>query len=125
MDATTRILVVEDDRDVLGFVADALVLGGWEPMTARNGVDALALAAGRQPALILLDLQMPVMDGWEFLKAYRRSPGPHAPVVIMAGGGGLSGRATTAGADGYIMKPFGLDELLAVVARHARVSAAA
>ncbi len=117
MNSTAHILVVDDDRSILHFVCDALLMGGYEATTARNGADALAAVEKVHPDLILLDLQMPIMDGWEFMKVYRRRPGEHAPVVITAGGGGLARRAAAVGADGYLMKPYDLNELLDLVAR--------
>src|SRR3954469_24530809 len=61
-----RVLIVEDDDDVREFMAILLGHHGYETCAASNGRDALALAAVTQPAMILLDVMMPIMDGWEF-----------------------------------------------------------
>jgi CheY-like chemotaxis protein len=126
MRATARILVVDDDRDVLRFVCEALTEQGWETMTARNGADALALIARSRPDLVLLDMQMPIMDGWEFARAYRQTPGPHAPIVVVTvGRSSGAARAAEIGAASYLAKPFSLEGLLAAVAQYADVASPA
>ncbi len=125
MEPTGRVLVVDDDRDILRLIGEALADEGWGVVTARNGIDALALANTSQLDLILLDMQMPIMDGWEFLRAYREAPGPHVPVVVLTAGS-MAGRiAEEAGAEGHLAKPFSLDSLIAAVGRHVRPQSSA
>jgi CheY-like chemotaxis protein len=115
MAAPRRVLVVDDDQDVLTLVSEVLTDEGLSVRTARNGMDALAIAASWSPDLILLDIQMPIMDGWEFVRTYRQSPGPHAPIIVLTGGRGGAAYAREAGAQGSLPKPFSLSRLLAVV----------
>ncbi|MEP7284849.1 MAG: response regulator [Chloroflexota bacterium] len=76
------VLVVEDNVDLCEMVTLVLKLEGYLVMTAANGKLALETVAVVQHRLILLDLNMPVMNGFEFLAAYTRQPGPHCPVII-------------------------------------------
>jgi two-component system chemotaxis response regulator CheY len=69
-----------------------------------------------EPALILLDLRMPIMDGWSFVEQYRRASVAPAAIVLMSANPDLPGIAQHLGADGHLRKPFDLDELCASVA---------
>jgi DNA-binding response OmpR family regulator len=109
------ILVVDDDPAICEFVQLALEDAGYEVMVAIDGVDALAAARNREPALILLDMRMPSMNGWEFAEAYRQERGPHAPILIMTAGGDAP--ASDIGAAGWLGKPFDLDHLITSVRR--------
>ena len=111
-----RILVVDDDDTIRELIVMALDDEGYETAVACHGAEALA-QLGRCPAdLILLDMRMPVMDGWEFARAYRAAPGPHAPMVVLTAGRSASEAATTIGAAAYLAKPFELEHLLGTVA---------
>jgi CheY-like chemotaxis protein len=70
------------------------------------------------PAVILLDMKMPVMDGWAFASAYRQQSGPHAPIIVMTAAHDSRQRASEIAADGFIPKPFDLDDLLALIRRY-------
>jgi CheY-like chemotaxis protein len=111
-----NILVVEDNDDVREMMAVTLELEGHEVATAVNGRDALEKlhSAERRPCLILLDLMMPVMNGWEFRRALERDPEFHdVPVVVVsAATGEMIQRAE---AIAYLPKPLDMDELLDVV----------
>lgn len=120
MSPTARVLVVDDDADIREAVELALSDEGYEVVAAPDGATALDLAAESPPALILLDLRMPVMDGSEFVRAYRRQPGPHASIVVLTAAYDAAGGAAEIQADGYLEKPFGLDELLETVGRYTR-----
>ncbi len=111
------ILVVEDDFDCLEAIVDALDFDGYRTISAANGEEALSrLEAGATPALILLDLMMPVMDGVEFLvERRRRQLAPGVKVLLVSGERDLALRADTLGADGFIQKPVELESLLATV----------
>jgi CheY-like chemotaxis protein len=119
-----RVLVVEDEENIRAVVAETLVDEGYEVEQAAHGADALALlAGGRPPDLILLDLLMPVMDGWAFAAAYRQLPPPHAPLVLFTASS-LGPEGTSAGrplpeSAATLAKPFDLDELLALIGPYA------
>ena len=113
------VLVVEDHAPIRELVRAVLEGAGYAVREAADGAAALALAGRAPPAVILLDLDLPVLDGPGFLAAYRGAPGPHAPVVLMtaAAPADAARRAATLGAAGHLGKPFGLAELLAAVGR--------
>ena len=111
-----RILVVDDDEMIRDFVSMTLADEGFEVVSAENGAVALDLIATERVDLILVDWRMPVMDGQELVRRYRRSPGPHALIVVFTAGRGDEG-AAAAEADAVLTKPFDLDQLLALVNR--------
>jgi CheY-like chemotaxis protein len=119
VDGAPLILVVEDDEAVRDLMVLALGDAGYRVVTATDGRDALDLLKQERPRLIMLDLRMPRLNGWEFAAAYHASPPPHAPIVVMTAGRDVEARAADVGAVGYLGKPFDLDELLAVVTTHA------
>ncbi len=112
------VLAIDDDPSILDLVRMALEDEGYGVVTAADGADALALLEGCAPGLILLDMRMGGVNGWEFAEAYRRRPGPHAPIVVITAARDAAGRAAEIGAEGYLGKPFGLQELSDVVSRH-------
>jgi two-component system, chemotaxis family, chemotaxis protein CheY len=95
-----------------------LIEEGYTVMVAHNGKEALERAEESPPAVILLDMKMPVMDGWAFASAYRQQGGPHAPIIVMTAAHDSRQRAREIAADGFIPKPFDLDDLLALVRRY-------
>lgn len=113
------ILVVEDDDVILSTLEFLLVEDGYTVTLASNGKEALEQAERHPPCLILLDMKMPVMDGWAFVAAYRERPGPYAPVIVMTAAQDARSRAQEIGADGLIAKPFDIDRLLDIVHRFA------
>ena len=118
-----RILVVEDDQQVREAICDVLADEGYEVSTAADGADALDLiliVGDKQPHLILLDLQMPTVDGGQFALQYQLMPPPRSPIIVMSGLPDLEDRANALGADGYLAKPFSLDALAGVVEHHLR-----
>ena len=115
-----RVLVVEDETEIRDFVAMVLGSEGYRVTTAPNGAAALD-QVGREPFdLILLDMRMPVMDGWGFARAYRAGIGPHAPIVVLTAARDAAERAAQIRAEGFLGKPFDLDDLLTLVAQHTR-----
>lgn len=114
-----RVLVVDDDAGIREFVRTVLTDEGYTVSEATDGHDALEHVGRERPDLILLDMRMPVMDGWEFARTYRGRPGPHAPIVIVTAALDVAKDAMEIGADGFLAKPFLLDDLLGLVARHA------
>ncbi|HEY3111566.1 MAG TPA: response regulator [Chloroflexota bacterium] len=121
--AARRILVVDDDASIREFIEMALTDEGYEVALATNGREALDQLAADSPSLILLDMAMPVMDGRAFAEAYRATPGPHAPIVVVTAAHEAAERAAQVRADDYIAKPFDLDRLLEIVERHASQAA--
>ena len=113
-----RILVVDDDPTILATVADALDLEGYPVVTATNGEEALAVLEGdpKPPMLVLLDMRMPVLDGWGFMRAVRER-GLSLSVVVMTAAADARRWAREIDAHGVLPKPFELDELIAAVQR--------
>jgi two-component system sensor histidine kinase/response regulator len=111
------ILVVDDVPSICSLVAIILRDEGYQVGTAHNGQEALARIAEATPDLVLLDLQMPVMDGWELHRRLREQD-CCAPVVFMTAGPQARVEAERHHADGYIAKPFDPDALVATVAQH-------
>lgn len=112
-----RILVVEDDLQLRESVSHTLSQEGYDVITARNGSEGLELASIEPPDLVLLDLMMPVMSGWEFRERQQRHPQLAAiPVVVMTATPSLEAAAIEA-AD-LLLKPVRINDLLATVVRH-------
>jgi two-component system, chemotaxis family, chemotaxis protein CheY len=113
------ILVVDDDVSILEMVMQILRAEGYSVVGAKNGVEGLAQVDRRAPSLILLDMRMPRMDGWEFAAALRKR-GIASPVVVMTAADNAKRWADEVHADGFVMKPFEILELLASVEKHRR-----
>jgi CheY-like chemotaxis protein len=112
-------LLVDDDESILSTVELLLTEEGYPVVVAANGKEALQHVAAQRPCLILLDMKMPVMDGWAFAMAYRDLPGPHAPIVVMTAAHDARQRAAEIAADDVISKPFDVNRLLDVVRKYA------
>jgi CheY-like chemotaxis protein len=108
------ILVVDDERDIRSAVAEMLALEGYDVDEAANGADALAAVDRRRPDLILLDMRMPVLDGWGFAAELRRR-GSQIPIVVMTAARDAARWADEIAATASLAKPFGFDDLLRVV----------
>ena len=106
-----RVLVVDDDRAIRDLVTVALLDEGYHVVAAVNGLEALDRLQGFQPDVILLDIQMPEMDGPTFAERYRRTPGPHAPIVVFSAAEGLAHWAERLGAVAAVDKLFDLASL--------------
>jgi DNA-binding response OmpR family regulator len=109
-----KVLIVEDDDSVARFLAQAIHEAGYSPMAAYNGVDGLHLASVEGFDLILLDLMIPGIDGFEVTKRLR-SLNVMAPILVITARDALEDKieALDKGADDYIVKPFQIGELLA------------
>ena len=115
-----RVLVVEDDDSIRDLVDLVLTSAGFEVLTASDGAAALQVVGAVHPDLVLLDMRMPVMDGWEFARRYRAGPEPHAPIVVVTAARDAAQRAAEIDANGYLGKPFDMGELVALVTHLAR-----
>ena len=118
-----RILVVDDDETIRQIVRLCLSDEGYDVFEAANGLAALDLLAHCQPNLILLDLRMPVMDGWEFARRYRGGPGPHVPIVAFVAALNAQTECADLETAGILAKPFDLDVLVERVSAIARTLA--
>lgn len=116
-----RILVVDDDASIRGFVTQALGDEGYAVRQATNGAEALVAVQEARPNLILLDVRMPGVDGWQVLDELRSLAGPQTPVVVMTASFTGQDRALSSGAQGYLAKPFELTDLLDCVDLHSRL----
>lgn len=116
---SATVLVVDDETDIRQAVAEILADEGYEVCSASDGAEALVALRKFHPSLVLLDLMMPRMNGWEFRAAQKRDAElAGIPVVVLS----AVGRPGTIDADGFIQKPFDLEELLGAVKRHARAA---
>ena len=107
------VLVVDDDPGIRRMLSLTLRSGGYDVTTACDGREALDGMSARPPDAVLLDLQMPVMDGETFLREVRLR-GIETPVIVVSG---KPGRRSTPGANAYVHKPFAPDDVLRVLRR--------
>jgi len=112
-----RILVVDDDPDIAETVQMILESRGYEVALAANGREALDVIAKQRPDAILLDMLMPVMDGWQFAAELRRRyPHDRPPLIAMTAAEHARARALEIAADGWVNKPFEARTLVDAVA---------
>jgi DNA-binding response OmpR family regulator len=114
-DPPRRVLVIEDDRNTAALVALYLERDGFQPLVAADGEEGLALALKHRPVLVILDLMLPRMDGWEVCRRLRRQS--EVPVIMLTARDEEIDRVAglTLGADDYVVKPFSPRELVARV----------
>src|SRR4051812_19241072 len=110
------ILVIDDDPDVLSTVVDILEYEGYEVERATNGAEGLKVLERIRPRLILLDMRMPVLNGWDFARVLKER-NIKLPILVMTAAQDARQWAKEIGAEGYISKPFDLPDLLAAVER--------
>ena len=113
--AGERILLVDDDESIRQVVSIFLTDEGYDVAQAANGQAALDMVAVFQPKIILLDLRMPVMDGWEFVRRYRKLAEPHAQIIAFVAALRAEQERDEIGAIGLLAKPFDLEDLLVAV----------
>ena len=115
---TRTILVVEDQEDNRQILRDLLGSAGFRMVEAHDGEQALLVARSQRPDLILMDIQLPILDGYEATRAIKRDPElKHIPVIAVTSYA-LSGdeaRAREAGCDAYVAKPYSTRHLLAKI----------
>jgi DNA-binding response OmpR family regulator len=114
------VLIVEDDEDLRDMMAQFLLVEGFRPETVSNGQEALDyLRKGPTPSVILLDMMMPIMDGWEFRREQQRDPRvANVPVIVLSA---LDrSRVGDIGEAAFMKKPLDFDRLLDLVRRYCR-----
>jgi two-component system cell cycle response regulator DivK len=115
---TKRILVVEDTEDNRQIIRDLLTSAGYEMIEAVDGAEGVAMAAAHKPDLILMDMQLPVLDGYEATRRIKADPAlAHIPVIAVTSYAlaGDEAKTKAAGCNGYVAKPFSPRQLLAKV----------
>ncbi|SEI56120.1 DNA-binding response regulator, OmpR family, contains REC and winged-helix (wHTH) domain [Azotobacter beijerinckii] len=110
-----RILVIEDNRDILANVLDYLELKGYTVDCAQDGLSGLHLAVTGQYDLIVLDVMLPGIDGYQLCERLRNDAGSETPIIMLTARDSLDDRlqGLAKGADDYLLKPFALSELVA------------
>ncbi|MDQ1366635.1 MAG: two-component system, OmpR family, operon response regulator KdpE [Acidimicrobiaceae bacterium] len=124
---STLVLVVEDDRNIIDLVRSNLLVRGFNVIVSRSGDDVLDLVRYSHPEVVLLDLMLPGIDGFDLCRDLRAGSSVGIIVVSARRGEQDKVRALNLGADDYLTKPFGVDELLARITallRRSRASAA-
>jgi CheY-like chemotaxis protein len=111
-----RVLVVDDEADIRATVSAMLETEGYHVEEAANGADALQAVEMRRPDLILLDMRMPVLDGWGFAAELRRR-GHRTPIVVMTAARDAARWAADIAATAFVAKPFGFDDLITALER--------
>ena len=107
-----KVLLIEDDDATAQALGEILELEGYTVRRARNGADAIDVLPAYTPDVVLVDLQLPVMDGRSFIEVYRRRVRPAASVIVMSGRPDGSAIANAVGADAYVCKPLEANDLL-------------
>ncbi|MBW8036522.1 MAG: response regulator [Planctomycetes bacterium] len=111
----TKILIVDDEPNIVQTLKDRLEANDYEVLTASNGSEGLQMALDERPDVVLLDIIMPVMDGHEMLEALRKdSGGQYISVIMLTAKNQIEDveRANASGIDDYIVKPFDMSDLL-------------
>ena len=116
----TRILVIDDDPGIRRLIAFTLADEGYTVDEASEGDGALQLVEQHHPEIIVLDMQMPGVDGWEFAKLYRERYDRQAPIIVLTAAQDAARRREDIDAEAYVTKPFELDELVAAVSAVAK-----
>ena len=115
---TSRVLVVDDEPQVVWMLQFSLEAEGYQTLAAKDGKAALDEVREHHPTVVLLDIMMPVMDGWAFLEQLQELPASERPrVIVVSARSSLRDRAKAAelGADAFVAKPFNVDDLLLVL----------
>ena len=115
---TARVLVVDDDEIIRALMAITLADEGYEVLEAEDGAAALRVASEQPPDLIVLDMNMPRLDGWGFVRQYRKQAARPAPIIISTAAGNAAYCAEALQAAGAVGKPFELDAFCHAVAQH-------
>lgn len=120
---SNRILIVEDDGDIAFALSTLLESEGYDVHIANNGLEALsALKEKGLPDLILLDMMMPLMNGWEFAAEFRRQYSEVCPIIVMTAAADARQRASDVNASEWIEKPFAFKKFLELVKKYTTVN---
>jgi CheY-like chemotaxis protein len=117
---TARILVIEDNEDNITLIAYLLEAHGYTPLLARGGAEGVRLAIENRPAVVLLDIRMPGLDGYEVIQTLKADPGLNDMKIIAVTASAMVGDReliAAAGFDGYIDKPIDPETFVATVER--------
>lgn len=114
-----RVLVVDDEPDLRALYSINLEDAGHEVLTASNGAEGLGVVQRDHPDVVLLDLTMPVMDGYEFLQRLRKMPDRQETPAIVVSAVATGGYSRKLGASCFMSKPFDAEELVNAVERYA------
>jgi CheY-like chemotaxis protein len=112
------ILIVDDDADMTEVVELILQEAGYPTRIAANGRDALDAVETAMPSLILLDMLMPVMNGWQFAREFHARHGDAVPIVVASAAEHVRSRGDEIAANDVLPKPFEVSDLLRVIGRH-------
>jgi two-component system cell cycle response regulator DivK len=118
---TKRVLVVEDHEDNRQILRDLLESAGYDMIEAKDGEEALVAAGSQRPDLILMDIQLPILDGYEATRRLKADPTLKAIPIIVVTSYALSGdeeKAYAAGCDAYVAKPYDPLALLETIRHH-------
>src|SRR4051812_38061384 len=115
MSLSRSVLIVEDDEGLRSSIEMFLEMHGLTVQLASNGKEALALIETSMPGLILLDMKMPVMDGWEFMRQFKSRYTHPTPIIVISAAEDARKRAEEIGANCGINKPFDLNHLISTV----------
>jgi DNA-binding response OmpR family regulator len=119
MSAQHAILIVDDEWMLVETIAYHLEKAGYTTLKAMDGETGLKVALENKPLLVILDVMMPHMTGWEVCRALRKTPGfgAQVPIIVMTARGEAADRdkSLAAGANEYLLKPFGMQDLMGVV----------
>jgi two-component system, cell cycle response regulator DivK len=115
---TKRILIVEDQEDLCGILRDLLTGSGYDVVEASDGLGAVAKAKSERPDLILMDIQLPILDGYEATRQIKADQNLEATPVIAVSSFAMKGdeeKARAAGCDSYVTKPYSPLQLLRMI----------
>lgn len=117
---TKKIMIIDDDVELLRLVKTRLKVNEYEVITASNGEEGLEKARAERPNLILLDIQMPKMDGYTFIKTLRKEEGSlkDVPIIVISAKGKMEDLFRMEGVSDYIVKPFEAKDLLEKVEKY-------
>jgi two-component system cell cycle response regulator DivK len=115
---TKRILVVEDQEDLRAILRDLLTASGYTVIEAVDGVESVAKARSERPDIVLMDIQLPVFDGYDATRQIKALPGLISTPIIAVSSFAMKGdeeRARASGCDGYVTKPYSPLQLLGII----------
>jgi len=116
---TTDVLVVDDDTDIRDSISLLLKYEGYDVSTASNGSEGFEQLKIKRPSLILLDLMMPIMDGWQFKTEIDLNPDlKNIPIIVVSADGNIKNKSESIGVSEYLAKPIDIDSLLTMVKKY-------